>query len=261
MRVPELKALARERGLRGYSRLRKAEIIELIRNNQQRASWAPEAPALNRPTRPPKPKRPPPPPPIGVAPFAPKKVGEELKTDLKKLKRMKRKLADLNRKIRHSKKKRDGLIHKRNSLRKGIEDIKVGINPPKVKELEWKFREGAFNGDYRSFRANGRPKMDAETFFAQIRGKIIEMIGREIGDRNSAKVQTSTWIRFVRDGKPQDRVELAFNSRMISVFRSIDLDQVVDGMIAHMMEQIENPALINSRFRFDQVLFQDISFY
>ena len=30
MRVPELKALARERGLRNYSRLRKAELIELI---------------------------------------------------------------------------------------------------------------------------------------------------------------------------------------------------------------------------------------
>ena len=35
MRVPELKALTRDRGLRGYSRLRKAEIIELILNNQQ----------------------------------------------------------------------------------------------------------------------------------------------------------------------------------------------------------------------------------
>ena len=48
---------------------------------------------------------------------------------------MKKKLGDLNRKIRHSKKKRDGLIHKRNSLRKVIENIKVGVNPPKVKEL------------------------------------------------------------------------------------------------------------------------------
>ena len=34
-RVAELKALTRERGLRGYSQMRKAEIIELIRNNQQ----------------------------------------------------------------------------------------------------------------------------------------------------------------------------------------------------------------------------------
>ena len=34
MRMPELKALAIECRLRGYSRLRKAELIELIQNNQ-----------------------------------------------------------------------------------------------------------------------------------------------------------------------------------------------------------------------------------
>ena len=34
MRVAELKALARECGLRGYSQMRKPEIIELIRNNR-----------------------------------------------------------------------------------------------------------------------------------------------------------------------------------------------------------------------------------
>ena len=33
MRVAKLKALARERGLRGYSRLRKAELIALLQNN------------------------------------------------------------------------------------------------------------------------------------------------------------------------------------------------------------------------------------
>ena len=45
MRVAELKALTTEHGLRGYSRMRKAEIIELIRNKQQGlASWAPDIP-------------------------------------------------------------------------------------------------------------------------------------------------------------------------------------------------------------------------
>ena len=35
--MPELKALARERGLRGYSRLRKAELIPFLQNNEHQA--------------------------------------------------------------------------------------------------------------------------------------------------------------------------------------------------------------------------------
>ena len=34
MRMPELKALAREHRLRGSSRLRKAELIELLQDNE-----------------------------------------------------------------------------------------------------------------------------------------------------------------------------------------------------------------------------------
>ena len=37
MRMPELKALARERRLRGYSRLRKAGLIELLQDNEHQA--------------------------------------------------------------------------------------------------------------------------------------------------------------------------------------------------------------------------------
>ena len=62
MRMPELRTLAREHRLRGYSRLRKAELIELIRNDQWNTnpllqSWEPQR-TLNRP---PHPNRPPPP--------------------------------------------------------------------------------------------------------------------------------------------------------------------------------------------------------
>ena len=45
MRMPELKALARERGLRGYSRLRKADLIAFLQNNECRAkmsTWEPQ---------------------------------------------------------------------------------------------------------------------------------------------------------------------------------------------------------------------------
>ena len=48
---------------------------------------------------------------------------------------------------------------------------------------------------------------------------------------------------------------------MTSVYRGSDLDQIVDGMIANMKFQIGNPALLNSRFRFEEVLYLDINFH
>ena len=40
-----------------------------------------------------------------------------------------------------------------------------------------------------------------------------------------------------------------------------DLEQIVDEMIAHMKTQIENPVLLNSRFKFDEVLFLNTNFH
>ena len=82
----------------------------------------------------------------------------------------------------------------------------------------------------------------------------------------------TAWIRFIRDGPPrglgkahdeegQERVELAFNSLMMSVYRGSKMDQIVDGMTANIKFQIENPALLNSRFVFDEFLYLDINFH
>ena len=68
MRVPELKGLAKEQGLKRYSKLRKAELIALLQT-------PPPAPAVPR-TRPPKPTRPPPPPPT-LPPPKPDRLLEE----------------------------------------------------------------------------------------------------------------------------------------------------------------------------------------
>ena len=108
--------------------------------------------------------------------------------------------------------------------------------------------EQAFDGAYRSYRNDGRPRIDADTFFSHIRGELIRSITKELTDLNSARVQTTTWIKFIKD---DDRVELAFNSRMTNVHRGSDLDQIVDEMITHMKTQLENLVLLNSRFRFD----------
>ena len=57
MRMPELKAVMRECRLRNFSRLRKAELIELIQNDQ----WNTNPPLQSwEPSWPPWPNRPPP---------------------------------------------------------------------------------------------------------------------------------------------------------------------------------------------------------
>ena len=132
--------------------------------------------------------------------------------------------------------------------------------------------EQAFGGAYRSYRINGRPKIDVDTFFNRIGKGLIELIKRELKTRTSARIQTTAWIMFVRDGHPrgpgeahdedgQEKVELALNSLMTSVYRGSEMDQIVDGMTANMKFQIENPALLNSRFVFDEFLYLDVNFH
>ena len=61
----------------------------------------------------------------------------------------------------------------------------------------------AFGGAYRSYEVNGRPKIDVDTFFDRIRKRLIELIERELKTRTSARIQTTAWIRFVRDRPPR----------------------------------------------------------
>ena len=74
----------------------------------------------------------------------------------------------------------------------------------------------------------------------------------------AVRTQTTTWIRFRKD---DELIELAFNSRMMNVYNLNDIGEIVDEMIAHMCEQIENHALANSRFVFNEVLHIDTEFH
>ena len=141
---------------------------------------------------------------------------------------------------------------------KHLKLLRIRLKPFKPIELEQ-----AFRGAYRSYRINGKPKLDVDTFFNRIRKELIELIKRELKTQTSARIQMTAWIRFVRDDdeEGQERIELAFNSLMTSVYRGSKMDQIVDGMIANMKFQMENPALLNSRFVFDEFLYLDVNFH
>ena len=70
--------------------------------------------------------------------------------------------------------------------------------------------------------------------------------------------QATMWIRFRKDS---EMVELAFNSRMLNIYNLSNMNEIVNGMIAHMKQQIENPALSDSKFVFNEVMHMDIDFH
>ena len=100
--------------------------------------------------------------------------------------------------------------------------------------------------------------MDVDTFFARTRNFLIDLLNKETTNR-AVRSQATIWIRFVRDEVEQ--VSLAFNSRIMTVYNLNDENEIVTAMIEHMAQQIENPALRNSKFVFNRVLHMDIDFH
>ena len=156
------------------------------------------------------------------------------------------KIAEINKKIRRARHRRnkERLIAKRKAL---------------PTELNWGPRqlEGAFSGAYRRYRIDRMPRMDPDTFLNRIRRFLIDLLKME-SRTGAVRAQTMTWIRFRKD---DELVELAFNSRMMNVYNLSDMNEIVNEMMAHMCWQIENPALLNNRFVFDEVLCIDVDFH
>ena len=144
-------------------------------------------------------------------------------------KRIDAKIAELNKKIRGAKNRRnkERLIANRNSLR-----LNSNWGP--------RLLEGAFGNAYRRYIIDGIPGMDPNTFFNGIRRFLIDLLKKELRT-GAVRSQTTTWIRFRRD---RELVELAFNRRMTNVYNLSDLDEVVNEMIAHIKEQILKPSSI-----------------
>ena len=172
-------------------------------------------------------------------------------------KRIEVKIAEINKKIRRAKNRRNKecLIAKRDALRLEL-NWAHQVGPA----LRWGPRqlEGAFGGAYRCYRIDGIKGMDVNTFFDRTKRFLMDLISRETTS-TAVCSQATTWIRFLKDEVEQ--VELAFNSRMLAVYNLSDMGEIVSEMIEHMQQQIENPALRDSKFVFNGVIHMDIDFH
>ena len=99
--------------------------------------------------------------------------------------------------------------------------------------------------------------MDVPTFFSKIRASIGNVLRKETSQR-SIRCQTTTWLRFIKDNEYVDK---AFNSRMTPVYMLSEMDMIVQEMVSHMAQQVDNPRLRDSKFTFDRILYMDINIH
>ena len=186
MRVMELKALARDRGLRNYS----AELVALLQNNPppapQMSTWEPIDD--RRPRQPTQQE---------MDIFEQQEMSKsrpQVKSKLNnwydwlinhvpKLLKMAQ--------VEHFETFKDkimGLYNRVTGSTANQTQLKGSrsAEPEPFNPIEL---EQAFNGAYRSYRVNGRSKIDVDTFFNRIRKGLIELIKREQKTQTSARIQ------------------------------------------------------------------------
>ena len=188
MRMPELKSLTRDRRLRNYSRIRKVELVALLQNNP------PPAPR----TKPPRPTRPPPPTQTWE-PIDDRKLRKTSPQEMDIFEQQEMSKFRLQVKTKLNKWYDWSINHVPKPIKDGaskafktFKDKGMGLynrvtgstgNETRIKEPK-PFKpielEQAFRGAYRSYRINGRPKIDVDTFFNRIGKRLIELIEREL---------------------------------------------------------------------------------
>ena len=105
--------------------------------------------------------------------------------------------------------------------------------------------------------------MNVDTCFEQVGQNLIDLMKRILTDLASVRLQTTTWIRFNQALKDVAgnvlgyyRVVLPLNSTTMEIFQGSGFNEIVKKMFTHM-----NPALRNSKFLFNEVLFLHVNFY
>ena len=189
MRMPELKSLAREHRLRGFSQMKKAELVALLQNSPPPGqSHASTSPTLH--TRPPPPlqmstwepiddRKPRKPSPQEMDIFEQREITKsqsQVKTKFNKwydwlINHVPKSIKDCASKAFKTFKDKVMGLYNRVTGSAGNETIIKESKPFKPIELEEVFR-----GVYRSYRVNGRPKIDVDMFFNRIRKELIRLI-------------------------------------------------------------------------------------
>ena len=134
--------------------------------------------------------------------------------------------------------------------------------------------EQAMNGSYKSFRIAGQNKTDVDSYVKRVKPHICKLIAEHLKVLDAAKIQMHMWVKWKKKeerairlddndkgGSYEVKVEKVFNSKMTEVFKGSNVEEILQGMFAMIKTQVEHPALPKSGFTLDYILHLDIDFH
>ena len=301
MKVVELKSLAREQGLRGYSGLRKTELINLLKDE------VPTPPVRrNRGKRQPVQQ-------VKIIPHpqdmdifereemeksrplvksemnewydwlvnhVPKTINSKAKEAFNTFKK---KISELYDKVQDKVQDTLKKIVENEAKKEHQEEDDKQVE--KEEDLTPQLHEHAFKKAFKSFRIPGICKSDVDTYIEKVRPSVKVLIEEQMKELGSAKVQLQMWIKWVKQEKiaiqlddeemeelgiKNDKnhpefydvyVDKPFNSKMTEVFQDSNIEKILGSMLAYVKTQIKNPVLPDSEFKIDSIMHLDIDFH
>ena len=256
-KLPELKAEAKRLGVNNYSRLRKQELIDLLRNQRTPPIEPSERSEPSEPIT----KKIPAPGSEARAPARTKKIPSPTKKIEMSPKELERKIKRLKKKLREINQKIKNNKKKKRNLHQQQVKSKLENELDEIKRPKFRITESAsaLRGFARQFRIDGIPHYGAREFLQKVRINVQKLM-RENRRTRVRMILNCEMTRKELFSESTKILNTHFNSDTVENLEGTDEREVYDGSIQTIEERIQNFNQRGSNWRFERVLSLDIHF-